>query len=268
MPRRNGFTLIELLVVIAIIAILAAILFPVFSVAKKTAQKASCQASMKELLQAALMYEDDANGGILPGCIDLNKNGTSWGNAEFNEFWCALIDKYIRQLKNSSTTPGSMTADMRGVYVCPSSPPVTGGGYLQPFLARPYGYNYYYLGGNPNNGVTTNWHKGGEVVKTTTTIRIIENWNYQAAGYRNGVGSMMCYPPSITNVCYPSYVWPPGWHSGTSTVGWYDGHVSGVKLVAPRPGGPGSQPSDFTGVMTTTLSGADDPYFRLSNPKP
>lgn len=54
--RRRGFTLIELLVVIAIIAILAALLFPVFSEAKKSAQTTQCLSNMRQLGIAMRFY--------------------------------------------------------------------------------------------------------------------------------------------------------------------------------------------------------------------
>lgn len=59
MTKQKAFTLIELLVVIAIIAILAAILFPVFTRAKKKARQASCQSNLKQLALAILMYASD-----------------------------------------------------------------------------------------------------------------------------------------------------------------------------------------------------------------
>ncbi len=59
MQRRRGFTLIELLVVIAIIAILAAILFPVFAQAREKARQTTCASNIKQLLTAAMMYNQD-----------------------------------------------------------------------------------------------------------------------------------------------------------------------------------------------------------------
>jgi prepilin-type N-terminal cleavage/methylation domain-containing protein/prepilin-type processing-associated H-X9-DG protein len=67
---RQGFTLIELLVVIAIVGILAAILFPVFSRARESARRASCQSNMKQLALGFLQYTQDYNER-LPG-------GSAW----------------------------------------------------------------------------------------------------------------------------------------------------------------------------------------------
>ncbi len=59
---NRGFTLIELLVVIAIIAILVAILLPVFATARAKGWQASCQANLKQLALATIMYGNDWDG--------------------------------------------------------------------------------------------------------------------------------------------------------------------------------------------------------------
>ena len=57
----NAFTLIELLVVIAIIATIAAIIFPVFAVARMTAQKTVCMSNEKQIALCIMMYIQDCD---------------------------------------------------------------------------------------------------------------------------------------------------------------------------------------------------------------
>ncbi len=268
----RGFTLIELLVVIAIIAILAAILFPVFTKARATARKATCQNNLKMILNACTLYESDS-GKILPGCInDLDGDGQSWDG---NELWFTRIDPYLRQLKKSADVAGDF--DLRGVFVCPDKPRsvMNDGSKVPAYLDRCYGYNYFYLGGNPNYPATAKYYAAAEIVKPTKTIRILEVWNWSSTAFgqaRRGWGSAMCYPPqAASNVCMPTYVWPGGWHDGQSVVGWFDGHVTFISAVPPEPPGAIHSADPYVGVMAKYLPGktsGPDPYFRRDNPKP
>lgn len=75
--RQCGFTLIEVLVVVAIIAILAAILLPVFSRARESARRASCQSNMKQLSLAFQHYTQDYDGHypalVAPDSVDASQ---------------------------------------------------------------------------------------------------------------------------------------------------------------------------------------------------
>jgi len=61
---KRGFTLIELLVVIAIIAILAGILLPAMRGARRNARTVECQAQVKGIASALLMYANDRRLGL------------------------------------------------------------------------------------------------------------------------------------------------------------------------------------------------------------
>jgi prepilin-type N-terminal cleavage/methylation domain-containing protein/prepilin-type processing-associated H-X9-DG protein len=54
-----GFTLIELLIVITILAILACLLFPVFSRARESARRASCQSNLRQIALGLQQYTQD-----------------------------------------------------------------------------------------------------------------------------------------------------------------------------------------------------------------
>ena len=66
--RKNIFTLIELLVVIAIIAILAGLLLPALNSAREKAKAIQCTGNLKQLGTAAIGYQSDFEGYIVPPC--------------------------------------------------------------------------------------------------------------------------------------------------------------------------------------------------------
>jgi len=97
--KKRAFTLIELLVVIAIIAILAAILFPVFTQARKRGQQTACTSNMRQIAIALRQYSADYDGRA-PECDDTKADGSGW--------WWVILHKYT----NSD-----------GVFVCPAWTP-------------------------------------------------------------------------------------------------------------------------------------------------
>lgn len=62
MRGRDAFTLAELLVVVAIISVLAAMLFPVVTMAKRSALRSSCSGNLRQIGLALAMYVGDNNG--------------------------------------------------------------------------------------------------------------------------------------------------------------------------------------------------------------
>jgi prepilin-type N-terminal cleavage/methylation domain-containing protein/prepilin-type processing-associated H-X9-DG protein len=87
---RKGFTLIELLVVIAIIAILAAILFPVFSRARESARRASCQSNLKQIGLGYMQYSQDHDGWS-PGSVTFHGPGFTLPSS-----WPTTIFPYVK----------------------------------------------------------------------------------------------------------------------------------------------------------------------------
>jgi prepilin-type processing-associated H-X9-DG protein len=71
-PRKRNTVLIWMLVVTALggglclVSVMAAILFPVFSQARHSAQQTLCMSNLKSLTAATILYSND-NNGILPG---------------------------------------------------------------------------------------------------------------------------------------------------------------------------------------------------------
>ena len=127
MPARKtqrGFTLIELLVVMAIIALLAGVLFPVFTSARASARKITCQSNLHQMYRAFMLYADDWDetlpcpGGKL-GNLSYWSQDTGHG-----------LDLYLK----------CQNLGLKSVYCCPS---YAGDWHESRYAPRTYGMNSY-----------------------------------------------------------------------------------------------------------------------------
>lgn len=96
-----GYTLVELLVVIAIIMIMAAMLFPVWELAAKSAEAASCLSHIRSIAFAAKMYCDDFDDRLLPARTSGGPPGY------FGVGWGRILSAYMSN---------------RSLLICPTDP--------------------------------------------------------------------------------------------------------------------------------------------------
>lgn len=94
--RLKGFTLVELLVVIGIIAVLISVLLPALNKVRQQAARIKCQANLRTIMQASLMYADE-NKNQFPFCNWGSYNGLVTTSANYGGGWEFFVDANIRQ---------------------------------------------------------------------------------------------------------------------------------------------------------------------------
>ncbi|MBL8059241.1 MAG: prepilin-type N-terminal cleavage/methylation domain-containing protein [Chthonomonas sp.] len=263
--KRNAFSLVELLVVIAIIAVLAAILFPVFSSARRAAFASVCLNNFKQAGLAANLYFNDNNEGMLPAAY----NGTSGANALNDRRWPQILNAYMGD---------------RRLYKCPADPkpwprpPATFDQDLRvDAIEYDYavaklsnlGYNYLYLApivSIGSNRLSLPRTLGNILTPSGTIFGLDSVESVNQAGFPSGGGSHLVVPPcrwkqeggsQVLDSYYygqgieiiadlPGWAknsqnkfteyggaWP--WHTGRMNVLFIDGHVKPMtpsRLVA------------------------------------
>ncbi len=133
----TAFTLIELLVVVAIISILAALLLPVLSRGKLTAQRATCTSNLRQFGLAAQMYWDD-NGA----CFRWELGSTNGGRL----YWFGWLQNGAEGQRSYDPTQGALYPYLRGrtVGLCPAlNYALTAFKFKATGAASGYGYNRF-----------------------------------------------------------------------------------------------------------------------------
>ncbi len=224
--QTRRFTLIELLVVIAIISILAAMLLPVLSRAKQTAQKTVCINNNKQIALMTTMYADDCEEHLPAG---RRLNG---GTNDLDYGWYQLYIEFGYGALQS--------------FFCPSDDQGYTDDHRLNYGRISYGYNQVMLGGVPEGAaagpahwVAYDWNpkdyyskyrksaKLQHIAKPDRTVFCLDN-----AAVPNGGTNLRGY--------YHVYAWDDGnnpmaygRHQDICIVAWIDGHVDGVKGETP-----------------------------------
>src|SRR5208282_4645391 len=122
--RADAFTLIELLVVIAIIAILAALLLPVLSKGKMSAQSIACVNNLKQLEECCHLYTADFDDYLPPnqvgGFVAAPSSTNSPSITNNISSWCpgiAPLDTTTANLEQGLLYPYN---ESPAIYHCPA----------------------------------------------------------------------------------------------------------------------------------------------------
>ena len=122
--RADAFTLIELLVVIAIIAILAALLLPVLSKGKMSAQSIACVNNLKQLEECCHLYTADFDDYLPPnqvgGFVMAPSSTNSPTTIQNADSWCPGIAPFDTTTANLEQGVLYRYNQTPAIYHCPA----------------------------------------------------------------------------------------------------------------------------------------------------
>jgi prepilin-type N-terminal cleavage/methylation domain-containing protein len=244
MVCKKAFTLIELLVVIAIIAMVTAMLLPVVSRAKVTAQRTVCLSNMAELNLGCKMYTDD-NGGELVSSWPTDATTANNVNAAC---WCPGWASTLpppagrnQSCQYSCTNPYALQQgkiwpymNSANVYRCPADArtvnglPVVRSFSMNSWLngssqGDPTGVSTYFTPQNDLSLTYTLFRREGQILQPSAIWRLIE------ADASTIGDSMFMVDLGVYNQTADL---PSTRHDNTYTLTFMDGHSEAVALRA------------------------------------
>jgi prepilin-type processing-associated H-X9-DG protein/prepilin-type N-terminal cleavage/methylation domain-containing protein len=258
-----AFTLIELLVVIAIISILAAILFPVFAQVRAKARAISCVSNLKQIMTAAVMYQDDNDGAAL--LDQLPVAGISaypdWNEAAGDIRWPQMVRPYLKSrnvlycpelgIPDTKTAPASLT----GLDGCAATDVDCYNSFIPHYAINSWGTSWYWTGSayaprmayNQDDPADRAWFIDKLWDDSTDATGRSYAWGY----YR--FFNWEADSPSAYQGYYGGKI---DWrHNGGANVGFLDGHAKWVKKESVCTAAGGYYKTNFWGFVWSSTSG-------------
>jgi prepilin-type N-terminal cleavage/methylation domain-containing protein len=230
MASRRAFTLIELLAVIAIIAILAALLLPVLSRAKASAQRMTCLNNLKQINLGVRIYSDDSSDTT-----------PSLGIAATSTNHASLYSGYKEIMKNYVGLKGASSAQDK-LFACPADNFFPSYLFITNTVSN---YVRHSLHDDPVFDYSSYAFNGGDNVSRTFGITN----EFSLPGLTGVKFSSIKHPARTILVAETSALPPWSWHEPSPSlvfndaknmVSFVDGHVSYIKIYwdsTPLPGG-------------------------------